>query len=316
MTSIVVNELLCYVQNNFSKHPRTQVGVAINGFFTDAEISDAKSCLYSTLESLKLDGLPRLTKRQGNNKRKMECEDILNMFSLADDVKCMLPSFVAANLQRVPSVAPGDVDVYVMAATVAALSSQLESLSKKVDSMAVPGSINKEQFETVSRGLDACESAVGQSSVVSATASLSSAVEESSPLSGVVAGSSNTLTWAQLSAKVLRQKQQTQHNASNIRLKGMANETSVKAVPRKPRQPVLQAFVGRMDMNTTSEDLQDFLKKVGLDVVTCRKLKPRNGMMFNTAAFYVACTENCRDLFYDESTWPEGCELRDWYTSR
>jgi phage I-like protein len=49
----------------------------------------------------------------------------------------MLPSFVAANLQRVPSVAPGDVDVYVMAATVAALSSQLESLSKKVDSMAV-----------------------------------------------------------------------------------------------------------------------------------------------------------------------------------
>jgi hypothetical protein len=149
MTSIVVNELLCYVQNNFSKHPRTHVGVAINGFFTDAEISDAKSCLYSTLESLKLDGLPRLTKRQGNNKHKMECEDILNMFSLADDVKCMLPSFVAANLQRVPSVAPGDVDVYVMAATVAALSSQLESLSKKVDSMAVPGSINKEQFETV-----------------------------------------------------------------------------------------------------------------------------------------------------------------------
>jgi hypothetical protein len=71
-----------------------------------------------------------------------------------------------------------------------------------------------------------------------------------------------------------------------------------------------------MDMNTTSEDLQDFLKKVGLDVVTCRKLKPRNGMVFNTAAFYVACTENCRDLFYDESTWPEGCELRDWYTSR
>jgi hypothetical protein len=67
------------------------VGVAINGFFTDAEISDAKSCLYSTLESLKLDGLPRLTKRQGNNKRKMECEDILNMFSLADDAKCMLP---------------------------------------------------------------------------------------------------------------------------------------------------------------------------------------------------------------------------------
>jgi hypothetical protein len=144
----------------------------------------------------------------------------------------------------------------------------------------------------------------------------SSAAEESSSLSDVVAGSSDTLTWAQLSAKVLPQKQQTQPKVFNIRLKGMANETIVKAVPRKPRQLVLQAFVGLMDMNTTSDDLQNFLKKVGLDVVTCRKLKPCNGMTFNTAAFYVACTENCRDLFYDEAIWPEGCELRDWYTSR
>jgi hypothetical protein len=72
-----------------------------------------------------------------------------------------------------------------------------------------------------------CGNYLWQLSVVSATASLSSAVEESSSLSGVVAGSSDTLTWAQLSAKVLPQKQQTQHKVSNIRLKGMANETSV-----------------------------------------------------------------------------------------
>jgi hypothetical protein len=74
----------------------------------------------------------------------------------------------------------------------------------------------------------------------------------------------------------------------------MANETTVKAMPR---QPVLQGFIGCTDLNTTSENLQDFLKKVGLHVFTSHRLKPRNGMTFNTAAVYVACTENCCDLF-------------------
>lgn len=81
MTLIVVNELLCYVQKKFSEHARTQMGVAINGFFTDANVLDAESCLYTTVDSSELDGLPRLTNRQRNNKRKMECEDILSIFS-------------------------------------------------------------------------------------------------------------------------------------------------------------------------------------------------------------------------------------------
>jgi len=29
--------------------------------------------------------------------------------------------------------------------------------------------------------------------------------------------------------------------------------------------------------------------------------------------FYVSCHENSRDIFYDESIWPDGAELHDWY---
>jgi hypothetical protein len=81
----------------------------------------------------------------------MVCQDILNLFSLADGVKCSLPSFVAANLQCVPTGAPDDVDVYVMAATFPTFSSHLESLSMQVDSLAVLGGINMKQFGTVSQ---------------------------------------------------------------------------------------------------------------------------------------------------------------------
>ena len=34
---------------------------------------------------------------------------------------------------------------------------------------------------------------------------------------------------------------------------------------------------------------------------------------YTVAAFYVACEEESKDIFYDEATWPEGAELRDWY---
>lgn len=51
MTSLVVIELLCYVPNNFAKHPHTQVGMAINGVFTDAEVLDMYEVFVSIVLS-------------------------------------------------------------------------------------------------------------------------------------------------------------------------------------------------------------------------------------------------------------------------
>ena len=44
----------------------------------------------------------------------------------------ILPTYVAANLQRLPTVSAGEVDIYGLAATVKKLSMQVESLSKQV----------------------------------------------------------------------------------------------------------------------------------------------------------------------------------------
>ena len=44
-----------------------------------------------------------------------------------------MPKFVAADLQRVPTVSPGDVDVYAMASNVASLTTQIDVLSKRLD---------------------------------------------------------------------------------------------------------------------------------------------------------------------------------------
>ena len=99
----------------------------------------------------------------------------------------------------------------------------------------------------------------------------------------------------------------------NNRIKGSPSSQIVKTVPRSPPKPLLKAFVGRMVSETTEDDLRTSLTEAGLTVVHCRKLKAPEGKSFKTAAFYVGCSVDCKDLFYKEETWPEGSELRDWY---
>ena len=54
------------------------------------------------------------------------------------------------------------------------------------------------------------------------------------------------------------------------------------------------------------------LESAGLQVVICRKLKPKDDTWI-TSAFYVACSDDCAETFYNAETWPDGAELRDWY---
>ena len=93
-------------------------------------------------------------------------------------------------------------------------------------------------------------------------------------------------------------------------LRGKKTITSadyVRAVPRR-----LTAFVGRLHIDTSEADLRDFLSSAGLSNPMCKKLVSKDGRTFRTAAFMFSADASCRELFNDESTWPEGCELRDW----
>jgi hypothetical protein len=102
----------------------------------------------------------------------------VRLFAFANSAKCSLTTFVAANLQRLPSVNPGDVDVYALAAAVAALSSQLEVLVKRVDSVSTLDVSS--QMELMTRRLDVCEAVLVRGEV--AATSTGQHAEESDAL--------------------------------------------------------------------------------------------------------------------------------------
>ena len=67
-----------------------------------------------------------------------------------------------------------------------------------------------------------------------------------------------------------------------------------------------------MDPDVTEENLASFLNDRGIKDVRCRKLVPKDGRVFRTAPFRVSCSAEYENIFYDESQWSVGAELRDW----
>jgi len=107
---------------------------------------------------------------------------------------------------------------------------------------------------------------------------------------------------------VSRQRQQKPPQKLPVRVHGV-KATAIKSIPRRQ---ILAAYVGRLHSDTTEEALTRFLQGEGMKGIVCKKLKAKDGRVFKTAAFYVTCSMDSADLFYDEKCWPSGVELRDW----
>ena len=235
-----------------------------------------------------MDGIPRLIKRNpGDGKRKLECEDILNLYAFVDGRQVSLPTFVAAKLDRVPTVAPGDVDVYALAASVSAMSAQLESVLKRFDV-----AVSRSEIESLSKRVESIEMS---------TVNFPSLPTTAQPM---VASASWPSATSVATDKPVSQRKPV------VRVRGACSTTTVKAVPRVN---TVAAFVGRLDIDTSEKDLVDLLEAADVRVAKCTKLKAKPGVTWNTAAFFVSCYDESKDVFYNEDIWPEGAELRDWY---
>jgi len=143
--SFVINELLCYIQNNFASSTLAGLQTVISGFYTVGleEITNAKSKLYevvkqvySSRDDLHVDDLPRFTtRRSGDNKRRLDAGDIIDLCSTLDTRTTNdIPQFVALDLSRIPPFQPDATDYCSLAASVEFLHGQMAEVMKKLSS--------------------------------------------------------------------------------------------------------------------------------------------------------------------------------------
>ena len=132
-------ELLCYVQNNYSSATKSGIVTAVSGFYSNDEVLDAKLLLYDIIDKLRDCGrVPpemknrMINRKHGDQKRRLDTEDLLSLFADIDAHKIPIPVFVAANLQLIPPFAPDATDFCSLAFNVNQMQSQMTSLEKQV----------------------------------------------------------------------------------------------------------------------------------------------------------------------------------------
>lgn len=152
---VVVSEILCFILNKFGKAPENNIKVIVTTFYNEAEIAAGKELFYQRLETKKLDGLPRLVKRKGDNRQKADVDDLLALINLADQelVLLELPIFVAEDLTRIPSTKPEDLDLVVLARKSTATDDKVNALT----TMVAAGSASDDKLNEMASKIAALE---------------------------------------------------------------------------------------------------------------------------------------------------------------
>lgn len=125
--SIIINELLCYVVSSINKYSIDTVKTTAAKFYTDEEISKGKAvlCNFDTSKLVK----QIHQNRKGENKKFRELDDILCFLNFLDEKSLFntLPTFVAADLERIPK--------YTSDETVTAVLSRMSSLEQQMQDL-------------------------------------------------------------------------------------------------------------------------------------------------------------------------------------
>lgn len=89
---------------------------------------------------------------------------------------------------------------------------------------------------------------------------------------------------------------------------GASKSTTLRTVPRGPARKAL--FVTRMNPDTTTEDIEQFVADVVKDdTLVCTRL---NSKFSTYSSFHVAVSADTFDIINDPLVWPEGCLFRQF----
>ena len=120
--NIVINEVLCFVQNKIDVMNSVSLSLLCRQSFNEDEILKAKRLLFESIPQ-------RLVKRKGEDRKSKNIEDIMGILRGSDPEN--IPIFVARDLQKLPPVTFDHVDVTRLLKDITLLQSQVMSLQNK-----------------------------------------------------------------------------------------------------------------------------------------------------------------------------------------
>ena len=154
---VVIDELLCFVQNKIDLLPPTAIADLCTATFQDGDIEASKRRLFELCAD---ENCTRLRKRQGPHKTTKNIDDIVR---LMQEKGTDTPTFVALNLAKLPPVTFDSIDVSALLHSIQHAQFEIDLLRACVQTQQTSSDSLREVVGSVSVRLAAVESATVES---------------------------------------------------------------------------------------------------------------------------------------------------------
>jgi len=321
---IVICEALCFIRNNFDRLTTSQLKPLLSNFYKDDDLIEAKELLVKALQG---SDVPRMPKRQGDNKGKQTVEDILKLFAIIDERQLAdaLPRFVAYDLSKIPFMNADSINIVTMAKRMENLEQRLCAL--EMQPVQTPGSLSPSSMS----------SQVPPRSAIVGTAADDVVQTETMEDSADQNGRTTTTSWSTIVAKPKKMNKTTTGVAGSAtsfpaglplgstqtrpgknrqkvlgQRQGELNKSSVKAAVTIVKKAVFH--IDNLDPECTADSLTVFLSANGIEVLSCFTTKSwlRGDEKNKAGAFRVCVPSAKRQQVLDPQLWTEGIMIRDW----
>jgi hypothetical protein len=369
--STIINELLCALKCYFGKYPKMELLTVFAEFYSDCEISDAKTIIVEFAEKItpRIEELGSVKPRVGDGKTRRSMEDVLNVYGLLDQKKIKLPSILAADCCRIPSLKDLDIgklsnridDIRSLLATEMCnlgtkFSSSLNDIhisnNRVLDELKVSvamvtdnavSSINSTTDDARSNMSSICSSAIAAlsasstelkltmdkqssdlSSVSSAVDGIMVATKQAETYAEKLINSANTMgpdvrpwyTMVSGKPRLLDLDTEklgvTQVDSNRRKIIGCNSTGVTKLKSSRDSTASWHVFVGKLEPDTTDQDLKDHLLSNGITVFNIVKLKAVQKWQEKCAAFKISVADIHKCDIMKADLWPENVLVRDW----
>ena len=268
----------------------------------------------------------RFVKKRGDDRKKLDVADIMHLYELLDKKKVKIPTFVAANINRISGMKPLDGDVLTLSASVTDLKAKVQQLTVSINGLQ--SKINGKSDDSKFSGKQECfPEMCGKPFITNLENSKQRNVPEGGNEKGkdhadgnAAAGTSlasgfsnNNQSWTRVGRNGKPERPvPARDNNSGFRaskpLYGnkVVGDTKVRAVTEVH---TWHCKIGRLHKEVAVNDIKSYLQDHGVDPLNVEQLKSQQGAPLS---MHIEVPFEYKDKVMDPEFWSKGIRVCGW----
>jgi len=311
------SELLCFISQKSKTMTVDDIGKICTDFYREEEIFAAKSILEQVLSN-------RLPKRQGVNKCRATVDDMIKVIL---DPNMILPTYYAADLNRIPPVDSNHCDVAAILIELQCLRTEVRAVRQLSEELTALRQevlqLRQLKSEVAAIRQDCAKLADSEFPPLLAVGSNGQQVEGAAVAAGSQLFTDHARQLKDVGIKQLAGNQRSSGLSIRkpVRKPVIGASTSNKRLASVKTFRSVEVFVSRLHPSTASQELIDCVNEVkgNLPVkeVKCTKLKSRYEHLYASFCVSVCVDANVMkeavDVFLSAESWPVGVLVRRYF---